>query len=1046
MSLPLLHAGKSAAGLSAALDLRFALDKSLTAYRGPTPSFSRASTGSYFDGSGVLRYAALNQVLYSEDFGNAAWVKQNGTISTDQIIAPDGKTTADKFTENVANTFFNIYNSSAVSHSAGATMTASGYFKYGTRRYIQFILGPAAAGVSVVVDLLNGLITATGSSGAASYTSSSITNAGNGWYRVSVTGTLPSANTGYYDLFTSNTSSFVNPYPTFSSSGEYTYIWGAQVETGSTVGTYCPTTSSANSAPRFDHTYNGTSWVSRGLLMEEQRTNSAQYSEDFTNAYWTKAGLSVSGNNANAPDGNLTADKFVETAANSQHTLYNSGFSVTTGTAYIISFFAKAAGRNFIQFPLADVMTGVGSNGRVNFDLSTGTIGQVVGTNLTAEIIDVGNGWYRCVVKLSSAASNGTGYLQFNLVNSATATPGQAYLGDGTSGVLVWGIQLEAGSAFATSYIPSLSNSSTTRSADVCQITGSDFSSFWNASEGSFAVEYDSLPPSGLASWYGYPFQASNGGSTHRMMVGNDSQNNQQLWLVQDSVGQSIISSGSFFSNAGGKLSCCYKINDLAMSVNGSAVVTDLSQGISSLINQIRIGDANDGATNRNINGHISRLRYFNKRLTDKQLEDLCRPEEQLKLDLKFSENLSLTPVAGPAPSFSRASTGTYFNASGVLTSASINTPRFDHVFSGGKWVSKGLLLEEQRTNSQNWSEDFTNAFWTKSSASISANSSTSPDGNLTADKLVENSSNAYHNFYDTGFLPSSGQSITLSIFVKSSGRQFVQFYPSGGLGSGYANFDIVNGILGSISGTGITASIQNAGNGWFRCSMTQSSCTAATAYFQFGIIPFSNSVQGAAYLGDGNSGVFIFGAMRESGSFPTSYIPTTTTSVVRSADVCQITGADFSGFYNQSEGSIIVEFDTNAPSVPLGTSGFNTQVAAFRDSGNNRRIYIGTENFSGRRFYIDNRSGSSSTISPGAIIGNGVLNKASCAYRVDDIAASFDGGSILTDNAQLVPTVITLVDFGTSPANDNYLCGHISRLRYYAIRLPNRLLIAKSQ
>jgi len=192
MSLPLLHAGKSAPGLSAALDLRFALDKSLTAYRGPTPSFSRASTGSYFDGSGVLRYAALNQVLYSEDFGNAAWVKQNGTISTDQIIAPDGKTTADKFTENVANTFFNIYNSSAVSHSAGATMTASGYFKYGTRRYIQFILGPAAAGVSVVVDLLNGLITATGSSGAASYTSSSITNAGNGWYRVSVTGTLPS--------------------------------------------------------------------------------------------------------------------------------------------------------------------------------------------------------------------------------------------------------------------------------------------------------------------------------------------------------------------------------------------------------------------------------------------------------------------------------------------------------------------------------------------------------------------------------------------------------------------------------------------------------------------------------------------------------------------------------------------------------------------------------------------------------------------------------------------------------------------------------------
>ena len=95
MSLPLLHAGRTNPGLSAALDLRFALDKSLTAYRGPTPSFSRASTGSYFDGSGVLRYAALNTTLYSEDFSNAYWTKSNATISTNQTIAPDGKNTAD---------------------------------------------------------------------------------------------------------------------------------------------------------------------------------------------------------------------------------------------------------------------------------------------------------------------------------------------------------------------------------------------------------------------------------------------------------------------------------------------------------------------------------------------------------------------------------------------------------------------------------------------------------------------------------------------------------------------------------------------------------------------------------------------------------------------------------------------------------------------------------------------------------------------------------------------------------------------------------------
>lgn len=426
MSLPLLHAGKSAPGLSAALDLRFALDKSLTAYRGPTPSFSRASTGTYFNSSGVLTSAAIN-------------------------------------------------------------------------------------------------------------------------------------------------------------------------------------------APRFNHTYNGTSWVSRGLLVEEQRTNSAQYSEDFGNAYWTKLQVSISANNANAPDGNTTADKVVENTVNAQHTLYNSGFSVTAGTAYTISFFAKAAGRNFIQFPLADVMTGAGSQGRVNFDLSTGAIGQVVGTNLTAEIINVGSGWYRCICKLSSAASTGTGYLQFNLVNSSTATPGQAYLGDGTSGVLVWGIQLEAGSAFATSYIPSLSNASTTRSADVCQITGVDFSNTWNPLEGSAVAEFD-IFSSTSNTYIFHAFDAST-----RIPIGffNDSSGFEMY--TWNSAYQARFLYGSLTANTNHKAAYGYKENDFAGSLNGSATSTDTS-GVIPAGSTFLIG--NYSGTNF-INGHIARLRYYRKRLPNATLQQL---------------------------------------------------------------------------------------------------------------------------------------------------------------------------------------------------------------------------------------------------------------------------------------------------------------------------------------------------------------------------------------------------------------------------------------
>jgi hypothetical protein len=63
-------------------------------------------------------------------------------------------------------------------------------------------------------------------------------------------------------------------------------------------------------------------------------------------------------------------------------------------------------------------------------------------------------------------------------------------------------------------------------------------------------------------------------------------------------------------------------------------------------------------------------------------------------LDLNFASLLSLTPSVGPTPSYTRASTGTSTNASGVLTTAAINEPRFDHVYNGSSWVSKGLLIE----------------------------------------------------------------------------------------------------------------------------------------------------------------------------------------------------------------------------------------------------------------------------------------------------------------------------------------------------------------
>jgi len=1204
MSLPLLHAGRTNPGLSPKLDLRFALDKSLTAYRGPTPSFSRASTGSYFDGSGVLRYASINLQSYSEDFSNAYWTKANSSVLTDQTASPDGKNTADKLVENSSTAFHQIYNT-GFSTTSGNPATISVYVKTAGRQFVQFYISSNMGNGYANFDIVNGALGTVSGTGITA----TITSVGNGWFRISASQSSCTTGTAYFQLGTILTSASTQAQAHLGDGVSGVFIWGAQGELSSTVGTYCPTTSSANSAPRFDHTFNGTSWVSRGLLVEEQRTNSAQYSEDFTNAYWTKAGLSVSGNNANAPDGNLTADKFVETAANSQHTLYNSGFSVTTGTAYIISFFAKAAGRNFIQFPLADVMTGVGSNGRVNFDLSTGTIGQVVGTNLTAEIIDVGNGWYRCVVKLSSAASNGTGYLQFNLVNSATATPGQAYLGDGTSGVLVWGIQLEAGSAFATSYIPSLSNSSTTRSADVCQITGTNFSDLWNAAEGTFACE---VVPNGSGVIGNQGIFTANSG-TFANVIGQikNIQNTDGDYgaFVRISNTNVVLFSrpaGSMQAGLLSKAAFGYKQNDFADSLNGAAPLTDFS-GTVPAVNQMTIGDFHPNAGTI-FNGHIARLRYYRKRLPNATLQQLSEPDPTL--NLQFALNKSLTPVAGPAPSFSRASTGSYFDSTGTLRYANVNLityserfdnaawtanglnagvsvnlinapdgtqnadklfetnvngghylnqtssittgnpytftiyvkkenrswiqiaynsaafgvnawanfdvnngvvgnkgssatanitsvgsgwyrcsitatstatatsgpviclldtdansrlpsylgdgssglyiwgaqlelassptqyakteasttagPRFDHVYSGGQWVSRGLLIEEQRTNSLPNSEDFT--VWLQGgNGQINSNVANAPDGTTTADEIQVNSgaSSAYEIYRAFTY---SSVPYSISIFVKYVNNRWVTF----GTNSPYHNkcvfFDILNGVVGTAP-PNYSGEIVNCGNGWFRLIVKFVGNTGTSNFIDFTLAD-----------GDGvnscttGAKVLVWGAQIEAGSFSTSYIGTTSSSVVRSADVCQITGTSFNWMWNQGEGSFAVECDRI--SFPSTTS---FAFEAYSDTSN--KILL--ENDSSADYSSVRNLGTDVvawTISP-AIQPN-VSNKSALAYKANDFAWSRLGATPVTDTSGGVPYCNALAIGNRGAYGALYaLNGHIAKLIYYPARLTNTKL-----
>jgi hypothetical protein len=197
---------------------------------------------------------------------------------------------------------------------------------------------------------------------------------------------------------------------------------------------------------------------------------------------------------------------------------------------------------------------------------------------------------------------------------------GSIYAGDGSSYFDSWGYQMEAGS-FPTSYIPTTSSSST-RSADVCQITGSDFSGFWNASEGSFVAEFDNATPSSGPSWYPMIFAASDAATNaKRMFFFGEIPTNNFGWLVSDGTTASKISPTPYIGNTTPVTSAmCYKLNDLGISLNGGAVLTDLSQPMPTGIDRLQIGH---NASANTLCGHIARLRYYPTRLTNTKLQQL---------------------------------------------------------------------------------------------------------------------------------------------------------------------------------------------------------------------------------------------------------------------------------------------------------------------------------------------------------------------------------------------------------------------------------------
>lgn len=377
---------------------------------------------------------------------------------------------------------------------------------------------------------------------------------------------------------------------------------------------------------------------------------------------------------------------------------------------------------------------------------------------------------------------------------------------------------------------------------------------------------------------------------------------------------------------------------------------------------------------------------------------------------------------------FTRASNATYFNSAGVLTTAGSGVARFD--YNPSTLQPRGLLIEEQRTNSLLQSEAFNEAVWGKSTATVSANAAIAPDGAMTADKFIANNGTA--GYLDQSATYLAGTTYTWSFFAKSAERNYVSFLVYGtnfgGTNLGRTFTLTGDGTVGALAGTSAptAATITPVGNGWFRCTFTAVCATGHTAA--------SFQIQDGVN-GDGTSGRFLWGAQLEAGAFATSYIPTTTTALTRNADVASMTGTNFSSWYNASQGSLFAQGQMQG----VGTTPGN--YVSIDDGTSTNRIQLRRSTIAGNANFRFVSSAGSIDVNF-ASGSNTALNKMAAAIAASDQQAA-NNGTLFTGITPVatLPTVTRMVigdGIGGTPAN-----GWIARIAYYPTRLPNATLQA---
>ena len=370
-----------------------------------------------------------------------------------------------------------------------------------------------------------------------------------------------------------------------------------------------------------------------------------------------------------------------------------------------------------------------------------------------------------------------------------------------------------------------------------------------------------------------------------------------------------------------------------------------------------------------------------------------------------LSLNFARSKTLDPRITFTRTSSGTRTNETGLVEVVPANSPRFDHSYDpvSGTVRSLGLLVEESRSNLISYSEDFTNSIWDapftgRSRATIVTRTGVDdPSGGTTA-ATFKNGGTLSDELIWRIATGTANVPYTMSVWIRRR--------------SGTGQIDLV---VGDNIAVEITNQVTNQ---WKRISLTAT--------------PTTTTVRAYILIKGLNDEIDIWGAQLEQGSFPTSYIPTTNSTVTRTPDNVSMVGENFSSWYNQDEGTIYVSqklksIDTvDRNSLVYLINGGSGSDIFYNVKTGNTNIFVFADDGTNYSRWQEN--------------GDSTDTKAIWAYDVsgDDFKPYWNGIEGINESTPNTPSATshTQLEIGAT-AGDKY-SGHISQLTYYPRRLTN--------